>query len=232
MTDHLRPKINVPGGAGWCQWRLSLELHQRGHQLLVELPLSYTSFSWLTANQKPIRISGGGFLELSMFTSTISSYIEQNDKYEQGNSAQQRQRRCHFMSQESLIGVLDDAGQHRLRLLPIWLQQDQPLLRELPLSYVSFSLFSLLLLSTANQTPTTKRTIIRTNNPAKKITLLAPVNLKKYSPPNVPADNTKIRFFVNELINCFLAFVNIFCPIESSLSRLSLKINVGLSFYD
>ena len=49
-------------------------------------------------NNKAPEINGRGFLELSMFTSTISSYIKQNDQYEQGNSAQQRQCRCHLES--------------------------------------------------------------------------------------------------------------------------------------
>ena len=104
LRTSLRPKISVLGGAGWHQLELQQTSLKRVRPLqqtlllLVYQTCCDSSFSWLTANQKPIRISAGGFLELSMFTSTISSYIEQNDKYEQGNSAQQRQCRCHLES--------------------------------------------------------------------------------------------------------------------------------------
>ena len=181
-----------------------------------------------TVNLKAPEINGRGFLELSMFTSTISSYIEQNDKYEQGDSAQQRQCRCHFVSQESLIGVLDDAGQHRLRLLPIWLQRGHQLLVELPWYYSSFFSLSLLSLLTASHTPTSNRMSTATKSAAKKIKRVKPVNLKTYSPPTAPAVSTNMRFFARELINCFLAFVSILYSTDRSISPRDMRVNLSV----
>lgn len=100
-----------------------------------------------------------------------------------------------------------------------WLREASQMAEAFPFQGSSFSL------STANHSPTLKKMNMAIPTMMKKIIRLVPVNLKRYSPPNVAAENTRMRFFIRELMKRFLALLMSFSRISFSLSRWDLKIN-------